>query len=63
MYLELTTLSIFGYLGSLKAEFSRESGSEKENDLPVTMDCTMLALVDDAQGESALLIKEPGLWY
>ncbi|MDZ8084369.1 MAG: hypothetical protein RMY16_02065 [Nostoc sp. DedQUE12b] len=30
MYFELTALSIFGYLSSLKAEFSRESGSKKE---------------------------------
>lgn len=55
MYLELMTLSIFGYLGSLKTEFSRESGSEKAEDLPVAMDCTTLTLMDAVQGESASL--------
>ena len=37
---------------------SVQSVSEKEKDLPVAMDCTTLALVDDAQGESALLEGE-----
>jgi len=32
--------------------------SEKEKDLPVAMDCTTLALVDVAQGQSALLMGE-----
>ncbi|MBE9107303.1 hypothetical protein IQ229_20935 [Nostoc cf. edaphicum LEGE 07299] len=58
MYLELTTLSIFGYLGSLKAEFSRESGSEKEKDLPTAMDCTTLALVEAAPSQSTSLLVE-----
>ena len=31
---------------------------EKEVELPAVTDCTTLALVDDAQGESALLEKE-----
>ncbi|RCJ15059.1 hypothetical protein [Nostoc sp. ATCC 53789] len=35
-----------------------ESVSELEEDLPVAMDCTTLALVDNAQGESALLLAE-----
>ncbi|WP_190946840.1 hypothetical protein [Nostoc flagelliforme] len=56
--MELTTLSIFGYLGSLKAEFSRESGSEKEKDLPVAIGCTSLALVNAALSQSASLIEE-----
>ncbi|MDZ7954833.1 hypothetical protein [Nostoc sp. DedQUE09] len=58
MYFELTALSIFGYLSSLKAEFSRESGSKKENDLPVAMDCTTLTLVDAAQSNLPLLLAE-----
>ena len=58
MYLELTTLSIFGYLGSLKAEFSREPGSEKEKDLPMAMDCTSLTLVDAAPSQSTSLLAE-----
>ena len=37
---------------------SVESVSELEEDLPTAMDCTTLALVNDAQGESALLIGE-----
>jgi hypothetical protein len=35
-----------------------ESVSEKEKDLPVAMGCTTLALVDNAQGESASLREE-----
>ncbi|BBD70409.1 hypothetical protein NIES4072_67750 [Nostoc commune NIES-4072] len=35
-----------------------ESVSEKEKDLPVAMDCTTLALVDDARGECASLLAE-----
>ncbi|AUB43321.1 Methyl-accepting chemotaxis protein (plasmid) [Nostoc flagelliforme CCNUN1] len=37
---------------------SVESVSEKEKDLPVAMDCTTLALVDDAQSNPALLLAE-----
>ncbi|MHC5771857.1 MAG: hypothetical protein ACYTXI_41330 [Nostoc sp.] len=35
-----------------------ESVSEKEKDLPTAIDCTTLALVDVAQGQSALLMGE-----
>ncbi|MBD2534890.1 hypothetical protein H6G97_37820 [Nostoc flagelliforme FACHB-838] len=55
---KLAQNSIFGYLGSLKAEFSRESGSKKEKDLPVAMDCTTLALVDAVQSNPASLLAE-----
>ncbi len=42
-------------IGSLKAEFSRELGSENDIDLPVAMDCTTLALVDAAPSQSTSL--------
>ncbi|MBN3911472.1 MAG: hypothetical protein HWQ35_34545 [Nostoc sp. NMS1] len=35
-----------------------ESVSENEEELPAVMDCTTLVLVDNAQGESALLLAE-----
>ncbi|MBW4428968.1 MAG: hypothetical protein KME50_32275 [Nostoc desertorum CM1-VF14] len=56
--MELTTLSIFGYLGSLKAEFSRESKSKKEKDLPVAMDCTTRRRVEAVQSNPASLLAE-----
>ncbi|MEJ6484778.1 hypothetical protein N0Y54_26260 [Nostoc punctiforme UO1] len=53
----MPTAASYALLGIASPQ-SVESVSELEEDLPTVMDCTTLALVNDAQGESALLIGE-----